>query len=40
MRKDTQIGIMLGVVILVIIGVFFSTRPSIKETKIPNLTLS
>lgn len=40
MRKDTQIGIMLGVVILVIIGVFFSTRPSIKETKIPNLTLA
>ncbi len=40
MRKDTQIGIMLGVVILVIIGVFFSTRPSLKETKIPNLTLS
>jgi LysM repeat protein len=40
MRKDTQIGIILGVVILVVIGVFLSTRPSVKESRIPNLTLS
>ncbi|MBO1224312.1 MAG: LysM peptidoglycan-binding domain-containing protein [Candidatus Scalindua sediminis] len=40
MRRDTQIGIVLGVVILVVIGVFFSTRPSIKEPKIPDLALS
>ena len=40
MRRDTQIGIVLGVVILVVIGVFFSTRPSVKEPKIPDLALS
>ncbi|MFQ5713847.1 MAG: LysM peptidoglycan-binding domain-containing protein [Candidatus Scalinduaceae bacterium] len=40
MRKDTQIGIILGVVILVVIGVFFSTRPSIEESKVPDLALS
>lgn len=40
MRRDTQIGIILGVVILVVIGVFFSTRPSVKEPKIPDLALS
>ncbi len=40
MRRDTQIGIILGVVILVVIGVFFSTRPSVEETKIPDLALS
>ncbi len=40
MRRDTQIGIILGVVILVVIGVFFSTRPSVKEPKIPDLALT
>ncbi len=40
MRRDTQIGIILGVVILVVIGVFFSTRPSVEEAKIPDLALS
>jgi phage tail protein X len=40
MRKDTQIGIILGVVILVVIGVFLSTRPSVKEPKMTDLTLS
>ena len=40
MRRDTQIGIILGMVILVIIGVFLSTRTSDKETILPNLVLS
>ncbi len=40
MRRDTQIGIILGVVILVVIGVFFSTRSSVEERKIPDLALS
>lgn len=40
MRKDTQIGIILGVVILVVIGVFLSTRSSVKEPKVPDLTIS
>ncbi len=40
MRSDTQIGVILGVIILVVIGVFFSTRPSVEETKIPDLALS
>ena len=40
MRRDTQIGIILGIVILVIIGVFLSTRTSNNETVLPNLVLS
>jgi len=35
MRRDTQIGIILGATILVIIGVFLSTRSSVKEPVIP-----
>ena len=40
MRRDTQIGIILGIVILVIIGVFLSTRPSDDEIVLPDLVLS
>ncbi len=40
MRKDTQIGVILGLVILVIIGVFLSTRTSDEKTVLPNLVLS
>ena len=40
MRRDTQIGIILGIVILVIIGVFLSTRASDYGTVLPNLVLS
>ncbi|MGR3293440.1 MAG: LysM peptidoglycan-binding domain-containing protein [Candidatus Scalindua sp.] len=40
MRRDTQIGIILGIVILVIIGVFLSTRTSDNEAVLPNLILS
>ncbi len=40
MRKDTQIGIILGAIILIVIGVFLSTRPSVKKPKTPDLTLS
>ena len=40
MRRDTQIGIILGIVILVIIGVFLSTRTSDYETVLPDLVLS
>ncbi len=40
MRSDTQIGVILGVIILVVIGVFFSTRPSVEEQKMPDLALS
>lgn len=40
MRRDTQIGIILGVVILVVIGIFLSTRTTVYETKTPDLTLS
>ncbi|MBC8553114.1 MAG: LysM peptidoglycan-binding domain-containing protein [Candidatus Brocadiales bacterium] len=40
MRRDTQIGIILGIVILVIIGVFLSTRSTDNETVLPNLVLS
>ncbi len=40
MRKDTQIGIILGAVILIVIGVFLSTRPSVKKPKTPDLALS
>ena len=40
MRRDTQIGIILGIVILVIIGVFLSTRASDNEAVLPDLVLS
>lgn len=40
MRRDNQIGVILGIVILVIIGVFLSTRTSDIETEIPDLILS
>ena len=40
MRRDTQIGIILGLVILVIIGVFLSTRTSDEKTVLPSLVLS
>ncbi len=40
MRRDTQIGIILGIVILVIIGVFLSTRSSDDVTVLPDLVLS
>ncbi len=39
MRRDTQIGVILGMVILVIIGVFLSTRSSFKEADMPVLVL-
>ncbi|MDR4505924.1 MAG: LysM peptidoglycan-binding domain-containing protein [Candidatus Scalindua sp.] len=39
MRRDTQIGVILGMVILVIIGVFLSTRSSFKEADMPVLLL-
>ncbi|GJQ57729.1 MAG: LysM peptidoglycan-binding domain-containing protein [Candidatus Scalindua sp. AMX11] len=39
MRRDTQIGVILGMVILVIIGVFLSTRSSLKEADMPVLVL-
>lgn len=38
MRRDTQIGIILGVVILVIIGVFLGTRSSIEGPNIQDTT--
>ena len=40
MRRDNQIGVILGIVILVLIGVFLSTRTSDNETAIPDLVLS
>lgn len=40
MRRDTQIGIILGVVILVVIGIFLSTRTTVYETKTLDLKLS
>ncbi len=40
MRRDTQIGIILGIVILVIIGVFLSTRSADNVTVLPDLVLS
>ncbi|GAX59767.1 hypothetical protein SCALIN_C04_0255 [Candidatus Scalindua japonica] len=40
MRRDTQIGILLGIVILVIIGVFLSTRTTDKESILPDLAMS
>ena len=39
MRRDTQIGIILGVVILVVIGIFLSTRTTVYEAKTPDLNL-
>lgn len=35
MRRDTEIGIIVGVVLAIIIGVFISTRPGVKEPTIP-----
>jgi nucleoid-associated protein YgaU len=40
MRRDTQIGIILGVVILVVIGIFLSTRTTVYESKTPDSKLS
>jgi nucleoid-associated protein YgaU len=40
MRRDTQIGIILGIAILVIIGVFLSTRTSDQNAVIPDLAMS
>ena len=40
MRRDTQIGIILGIVILVIIGVFLSTRATDNVTSLPDLVMS
>jgi nucleoid-associated protein YgaU len=40
MRRDTQIGVILGIVILVIIGVFLSTRTDVVEPQISDLVLS
>jgi nucleoid-associated protein YgaU len=40
MRRDTQIGVVLGIVILVIIGVFLSTRTDVVEPQISDLVLS
>ena len=39
MRRDTQIGVILVVTILVIIGVFLSTRSSVKKTEMSDLVL-
>ncbi|GAN32632.1 MAG: LysM peptidoglycan-binding domain-containing protein [Candidatus Brocadia sp. AMX2] len=35
MKRDVQVGVTLGVIILAIIGVFLSTRTSVKEPSIP-----
>lgn len=35
MKRDVQVGVTLGVIILAIIGVFLSTRTTIKEPTIP-----
>ncbi|MBI5308590.1 MAG: LysM peptidoglycan-binding domain-containing protein [Planctomycetes bacterium] len=35
MKKDVQVGVVLGVIILAIIGVFLSTKTSIKEPTLP-----
>lgn len=40
MRRDTQIGVILGIVILVIIGVFLGTRTDVNEPQISDLVLS
>ena len=39
-RRNTQIGIILGVIIIVIIGVFLGTRTNVNEQKISDLVLS
>ena len=40
MRRDTQIGIILGIVIVVIIGVFLGTRTNVNEPKKSDFDLS
>lgn len=35
MKRDVQVGVVLGVIILAIIGVFMSTRTAVKEPAIP-----
>lgn len=35
MKRDVQVGVILGVIILAIIGVFLSTRTTVKEPTIP-----
>lgn len=35
MKRDVQVGVILGVIILAIIGVFLSTRTAVKEPVIP-----
>jgi len=35
MKRDVQVGVILGVIILAIIGVFLSTRTRVKEPVIP-----
>ncbi|KKO20212.1 MAG: hypothetical protein DCC43_05945 [Candidatus Brocadia sp.] len=35
MKRDMQVGVTLGVIIMAIIGVFLSTRTSVKEPAIP-----
>src|SRR3989339_2170030 len=35
MKRDVQVGVILGVIILAIIGVFLSTRTVVKEPTIP-----
>ncbi|MFN3531539.1 MAG: LysM peptidoglycan-binding domain-containing protein [Candidatus Brocadia sp.] len=35
MKRDVQVGVTLGVIILAIIGVFLSTRTTVKEPAIP-----
>lgn len=35
MKRDVQVGVILGVIILAIIGVFLSTRTTVKEPIIP-----
>lgn len=35
MKRDVQVGVILGVIILAIIGVFLSTRTNVKEPIIP-----
>lgn len=35
MKRDVQVGVVLGVIILAIIGVFLSTRTAVKEPAIP-----
>ena len=35
MKRDVQVGVILGVIILAIIGVFLTTRTAVKEPTIP-----